>query len=107
MAAANGGQTLTPNKDVYAPAGTGGNLWGANGGGITPIAQPKSPLVNLANASTDGTKLFDAKNNRTIKTGLSNAAVSARVADQVYADDSTTQVWTADQESPNVADSQL
>jgi hypothetical protein len=32
-----GGQTLTPNRNVNAPAGTGGNLWGANGGAITPI----------------------------------------------------------------------
>jgi hypothetical protein len=32
-----GGQMLTPNGNVNAPAGIGGNLWGANGGGITPI----------------------------------------------------------------------
>lgn len=107
MAAANGGQVLTPNPDVLARAGMGGDVWGANGGGAVPVAQPKSPLVNLSNASRDGTKIFDAKNNRTIKAGLSNASVSGRTADQVYADDSTSQVWTADQESPNVADSQL
>jgi hypothetical protein len=34
---ATGGQTLTPNPNVNAPAGYGGDLWGANGGGITPI----------------------------------------------------------------------
>lgn len=34
---ASGGQTLTPNPNVSAPAGFGGDLWGANGGGITPI----------------------------------------------------------------------
>jgi hypothetical protein len=34
---ASGGQTLTPNPNVSAPAGLGGDLWGANGGGITPI----------------------------------------------------------------------
>jgi hypothetical protein len=33
----SGGQTLTPNPNVNAPAGIGGDLWGANGGGITPI----------------------------------------------------------------------
>lgn len=34
---ATGGQKLTPNRNVSAPAGIGGSLWGANGGGITPI----------------------------------------------------------------------
>jgi hypothetical protein len=104
--AANGGQTLTPNKDVRAVAGVGGDVWGANGGGVTPVAQPKSPLINLSNASRDGTNVFDV-NNQTIKSGLSNSAVSGQTADQVYADDSTSLVWTADQQSPNVADSQL
>lgn len=33
----NGGQTLTPNPNVYAAAGNGGDVWGANGGGATPI----------------------------------------------------------------------
>ena len=32
-----GGQVLTPNNNVFAPAGMGGDLWGANGGGITPV----------------------------------------------------------------------
>jgi hypothetical protein len=104
--AANGGQTLTPNPDVFAVVRMGGDTWGANGGGAIPVAQPKSPLVNLSNASRDGTNIFDV-NNKTIKAGLSNGSVSGRTADQVYADDSTSQVWTADQESPDVADSQL
>jgi hypothetical protein len=104
--AANGGQTLTPNPDVFAVVRMGGDTWGANGGGAIPVAQPKSPLVNLSNASRDGTDIFD-RNNKNIKAGLSNGAVSGRTADQVYADDSTSQVWTADQESPDVADSQL
>lgn len=34
---ASGGQTLTPNRNVNAPAGMGGDLWGAYGGGITPV----------------------------------------------------------------------
>jgi hypothetical protein len=34
---ASGGQKLTPIKNVTARAGIGGSLWGANGGGITPI----------------------------------------------------------------------
>lgn len=106
MTTANGGQTLTPNPDVYAVVRMGGDTWGANGGGAVPVAQPKSPLVNLSNASRDATWVFDV-NNRSIPAGLSSGAVSGRTADQVYADDSTSTVWTADQESPDVADSQL
>lgn len=34
---ASGGQTLTPNRNVTAVAGWGGDKWGAYGGGITPI----------------------------------------------------------------------
>jgi len=33
MAAANGGQTLTPNQNVFALVQMGGDTWGANGGG--------------------------------------------------------------------------
>jgi len=32
-----GGQSLTLNPDSFAPAGIGGDRWGANGGGITPV----------------------------------------------------------------------
>jgi hypothetical protein len=32
-----GGQTLTPNPNVFAPAGYGGDRWGANGGGQDAI----------------------------------------------------------------------
>jgi hypothetical protein len=31
------GQKLTPNPNVNAPAGFGNGIWGANGGGITPV----------------------------------------------------------------------
>lgn len=34
---ASGGQKLKPNQNVNAPAGLGGDKWGANGGGITAI----------------------------------------------------------------------
>lgn len=34
---ASPGVILTPNPNVNAPAGVGGDLWGANGGGITPV----------------------------------------------------------------------
>ena len=32
-----GGQVLTPNPNVFAHAGTGGDTWGANGGGQVAI----------------------------------------------------------------------
>lgn len=31
------GQLLTPNPNMFAPAGMGGDTWGANGGDDTPI----------------------------------------------------------------------
>jgi hypothetical protein len=31
------GQKLTPNPNVQATAGMGGDVWGANGGGAVPI----------------------------------------------------------------------
>jgi hypothetical protein len=34
---ASGGQKLTPNPNVSALAGNGGDIWGANGGSATPI----------------------------------------------------------------------
>jgi hypothetical protein len=33
----SGGQLLTPNPNIVAPAGIGGDVWGALGGGVTPI----------------------------------------------------------------------
>lgn len=37
LPASSPGVILTPNSNVVAPAGIGGDLWGANGGGITPV----------------------------------------------------------------------
>lgn len=56
----SGGQTLTPNPNVNAPAGFGGDLWGANGGGITPVGggvtgqtgYDKPVAVTLSDAET-------------------------------------------------------
>ena len=31
------GQVLTPNLNVFAVAGNGGNVWGANGGGAVAV----------------------------------------------------------------------
>lgn len=101
-----GGQTLTPNPNVLAPAGNGGDQWGANGGGITPSLGPTPVLVNVSRAVRQTNNIFDV-NNQTVQAGMSNGAVSGKTADQVYADDNTSLVWTADLESPGVADSQL
>jgi hypothetical protein len=101
-----GGQKLTPYPNIFAPAGMGGDLWGANGGGIAPVTGPLPVLANVSNGVRALDNTFSA-NSQTIKAGLSNGAVSGKTADQVYADDSTSQVWTADQQSPGVTDSQL
>lgn len=38
MAGQASGQTLTPTFDTSnSPAGVGGSLWGAHGGGVTPV----------------------------------------------------------------------
>jgi len=101
-----GGQVLTPNPNVIAPAGVGGDRWGANGGDITPTVEPQGVLANASRAVRAMNNTFDV-NNQTIQGAMSRGAVSAKTADQVYADDSTTLVWSADIESPGVADSQL
>lgn len=49
---ASGGQNLTPNRNVSAPAGFGGDRWGANGGGITPMAGSKPVAATLADGET-------------------------------------------------------
>ena len=103
---ANGGQNLTPYQNVFAPARMGGDIWGANGGDATPIFGPLPALANVSRAVTQLDHIVD-KNQTTVQAGLSRGAIGTRTADTVYADDSTSQVWTADQESPGVADSQL
>ena len=104
---ATGGQALTPYQNVVAVAGVGGDKWGANGGGITPVLGPLPVLANAARGVRQTNVIMDAKNNLTVQAGMSRGDVNTKTSDQVYADDSTTQVWTADLESPGVADSQL
>jgi hypothetical protein len=48
---ASGGQTLTPNRDVTARAGFGGDKWGANGGDINPC-NTKSINQTLSDGET-------------------------------------------------------
>lgn len=49
---ASGGQTLTPNRNVIAPAGRGGDRWGAFGGGITPVGVGKPLAATLSDGET-------------------------------------------------------
>lgn len=49
---ASGGQKLTPNPNVNAPAGIGGDVWGANGGGITPYQTSDSLAGTQSRAQT-------------------------------------------------------
>ena len=49
---ASGGQTLTPNKNVTAVAGRGGDKWGANGGDINPVGVGQSVGVTLSYGET-------------------------------------------------------
>jgi hypothetical protein len=107
VASASGGQNLTPYQNVFAPAGFGGDRWGANGGGQVAVGGPLPALANAARAVRQADAVYDAKNNVTVQGGMSRGAVSTQTADQVYADDSSKQIWTADLESPGVADSQL
>ncbi len=102
-----GGQQLTPYQNVTAVAGMGGDVWGANGGGAVPVFGPLPVLANASRAIRQTNAVYDDKNNVTVQGGLSRGAVSGKTADQVTADDSTSQVWTADMESPGVVDSQL
>lgn len=84
----SGGQTLTPNPNVVAPAGRGDGRWGANGGGITPIGGGNSGQTGwdtpeaeaLARGITATTYQFD-NNKRSVEAGLSNTAIKASVAD--------------------------
>lgn len=49
---ASGGQQLTPNPNVFAPAGLVGDKWGANGGDINPIGVGKPIAATLSNGET-------------------------------------------------------
>lgn len=112
---ASGGQSLTPNRNVNAPAGIGGDLWGANGGGIAPVGGGVNAVTNVKQAISNGQRetnsVFDGNGQNTLA-GLSNGAVSVLTADggpagPMSADDNTQTAWPADQESPLSADSQL
>lgn len=101
----SGGQKLTPNRNVEAPAGIYGDQWGANGGGATPVQGPPTIKQTLSNGQTAADYVFDT-NNRVVLGGLARGVVAGITADST-ADNSTTDTWTADEQSPGVADSQI
>lgn len=93
---ATGGQRLTPNPNVNAPAGSGGSLWGANGGGITPIGGGVAGQQGwdtkeanaLATCQTQANYVVNGQpqNTRgaptqTVASQLAKTALSAQVAD--------------------------
>lgn len=49
---ASGGQKLTPNPNVFAPAGIVGDKWGANGGDQNPVGVGKPIAATLSNGET-------------------------------------------------------
>ena len=81
--AAAGGQTLTPYRNVIAVAGTGGDKWGAFGGGITPVSGPLPVLANVSSGVRQANFVMDAKNGLTVHAGMSTATVSGKTADQL------------------------
>jgi hypothetical protein len=147
---ASGGQQLTPNLNVTAPAGVGGDVWGANGGGITPvgvcpgISNLKQTLSKGQRETNSNYQLNSYGNAATVLADMATGAVSGQTSDggqqvagtyqplaaqnsttgavstntapnpqetvdfgAITADDATQTGWTADQESPGSADSQL
>jgi len=100
------GQNLTPNQNVFAIMRMGGDTWGANGGGAVPVLGPLPVLANASRAVRSVDNNFDV-NNQTIQGAMSRGVVNTKTEDLVNASDSTSQVWTADLESPGIADSQL
>src|SRR6202035_488813 len=86
VARASGGQNLTPYQNVFAPVQMGGDLWGANGGGATPVGGPLPVLANAARGVRQVDAVYDAKNNVTVQGGMSRGAVNTKTSDQVYAD---------------------
>jgi hypothetical protein len=82
---ASGGQTLTPIRNVVARAGKGGDLWGANGGAITPVgggvAGQTGWIVPLKANASDGesdlnTAVYPRRDARTVNAKASSGEMS-------------------------------
>jgi len=78
---ASGGQTLTPNPNVNAPAGIGGDLWGANGGGITPYQTSDSLGGTQSRAQTASNYQPAAAPAQALARNESNASLGLQTLD--------------------------
>lgn len=90
---ASGGQQLTPNRNQSAaPAGVGGDTWGAFGGGITPVGNgvtgptgfDERVVVTAANGQTAENYIVDG-NNRALLGEQSIGAFGGTLADDSIA----------------------
>jgi hypothetical protein len=77
---ATGGQTLSPNRNVVAPAGFGGDVWGANGGGVTPYNTDPQVLVALSDCGLPANYLLNGggspnPNSAEVASSMSDAAL--------------------------------
>lgn len=80
---ATGGQTLTPNRNVFAPAGNRGNaVWGANGGDQNAIAgagwAPREAEILSTGQGQANYQITDA---RSLASEASRGAISLTIAD--------------------------
>jgi hypothetical protein len=78
---AGGGQTLTPNRNVNAPAGFGGDKWGANGGGITPMGGSKPVAMTASDGETATNYLVSTQAPLTVMSQESLGALDRQTAD--------------------------
>jgi hypothetical protein len=80
MGSASGGQNLTPNPNVLARAGYGGDVWGANGGGATPYGTATQVGATMSNGQRQANFLpggnFGTTTQRSVMGRLSNGEVS-------------------------------
>jgi hypothetical protein len=114
VTAASGGQQLTPNNNVAAVAGNGGDIWGAFGGGAVPVGGGVNGVSNVVQTLSNGQRETNSNYipGSTTLARMSNGAVQGNTADNgpagpMTADDNTNTFWPADMESPGSADSQL
>lgn len=81
---ASGGQVLTPNTNVSAPAGRFGELWGKFGGGIAAIGTSKPVAATVSDGETAANYGVDAVPNSVIG-AESRGALDRQTADTALA----------------------
>jgi hypothetical protein len=87
---ASGGQQLTPNNNVTAVAGMGGDVWGAFGGGAVPIGGGVSGQTGFgkpisATLSDGETATNYLQGTPSVKALESNTALSGQTLDSALA----------------------